>query len=370
LKMDPLDFRLKNAARQGTKAPYGPVFPRIGYVETLEVAKQHPHYAAPLSSEPGRLRGRGVASGFWFNAGGESSAQVNITEDGNVVVTTGHPDIGGSRAGIANICAELLGIDYRRVSVVIGDTQTVGFSNLTGGSRVLFASAMVVTQSAEKVIHTLRERAAKIWGIDPEAVKWENGSAHPVSPNAGQFEPLTLAELADKAPSMGGPIGAGVQLNTQGAEGGFGTHICDVEVDTELGIVRVIRYTAVQDVGRAIHPGYVEGQLQGGVAQGIGWALNEEYIYTKDGKVDNPGFLDYRMPVCSDLPMIDCALVEVANPKHPQGVKGVGEVPLVPVMAAVANAVHTALGLRFDSLPMSPPKVAAMLDGELRQAAE
>jgi CO/xanthine dehydrogenase Mo-binding subunit len=295
---------------------------------------------------------------------------VNITEDGNVVVTTGHPDIGGSRAGIANICAELLGIDYKRVSVIIGDTQTVGFSNLTGGSRVLFASSMVVTQSTEQVIKTLRERAAKLWNIDPEAVKWENGAAHPVSPNAGQFPPLTLEELSEKAPSLGGPVGASVQLNTQGADGGFGTHICDVEVDTELGIVRVLRYTAVQDVGRAIHPSYVEGQLQGGVAQGIGWALNEEYIYNKDGKVDNPGFLDYRMPVCSDLPMLDTILVEIPNPKHPQGVKGVGEVPLVPVMAAVANAVHNALGMRFYSLPMSPPKVSAALDARMQQAAE
>ncbi|MBR0753928.1 xanthine dehydrogenase family protein molybdopterin-binding subunit [Bradyrhizobium jicamae] len=366
LKMDPLELRLKNAAKEGTKAAHGPVFPRIGYIETLEAAKNHPHYAAPL----GKLQGRGVASGFWFNAGGESSAQVNITEDGNVVVTTGHPDIGGSRAGIANICAELLGIDYKRISVIIGDTQTVGFSNLTGGSRVLFASSMVVTQATDKVINTLRERAAKIWEIDPEAVKWENGAAHPASPNAGQFEPLTLADLADKAPSQGGPIGASVQLNTQGAEGGFGTHICDVEVDVELGIVRVIRYTAVQDVGRAVHPSYVEGQLQGGVAQGIGWALNEEYIYNRDGKVDNPGFLDYRMPVCSDLPMLDCVLVEVPNPKHPQGVKGVGEVPLVPVMAAVSNAVYNALGKRFYHLPMSPPKVSEVLDAPTRQAAE
>jgi CO/xanthine dehydrogenase Mo-binding subunit len=366
LKMDPLEFRLKNAAREGTKAAHGPTFPRIGYVETLEAAKNSEHYKAPL----GKLQGRGVASGFWFNAGGESSAQVNITEDGNVVVTTGHPDIGGSRAGIANICAELLGIDYKRVSVIIGDTQTVGFSNLTGGSRVLFASAMVVTQSTEQVIKTLRERAAKIWNIDPEAVKWEDGAAHPVSPNAGQFPPLTLEELSEKAPSLGGPVGASVQLNTQGADGGFGTHICDVEVDTELGIVRVLRYTAVQDVGRAIHPSYVEGQLQGGVAQGIGWALNEEYIYSKDGKVDNPGFLDYRMPVCSDLPMLDTILVEIPNPKHPQGVKGVGEVPLVPVMAAVANAVHNALGMRFYSLPMSPPKVSAALDAPRQQAAE
>src|ERR1700761_3887701 len=362
LKMDPLEFRLKNAAREGTKAAPGPTYPRIGYVETVEMAKNHEHYKAPLGKSQGKLRGRGVASGFWFNAGGESSAQVNITEDGNVVVTTGHPDIGGSRAGIANICAELLGIDYRRVSVIIGDTQTIGFSNLTGGSRVLFASAMVVTQSTEKIINTLRERAAKIWDIDPDAVKWENGAAHPVSPNAGEFEPLTLKELAGKAPSMGGPIGAGVQLNTVGAEGGFGTHIADVEIDVDLGIVRVVRYTAIQDVGHAIHPSYVEGQLQGGVSQGIGWALNEEYIYNKEGKVDNAGFLDYRMPVCSDLPMIDTVMVEVPNPKHPQGVKGVGEVPLIPVMAAVSSAVHNALGKRFYSLPLSPPKVLAGLD--------
>ena len=204
LKMDPLEFRLKNAAKEGTKAAHGPTFPRIGFIETLEAAKNSDHYKAPL----GKLQGRGVASGFWFNAGGESSAQVNITEDGNVVVTTGHPDIGGSRAGIANICAELLGIDYKRVSVIIGDTQTVGFSNLTGGSRVLFASSIVVTQSTETIINTLRQRAAKIWDIDPDAVKWENGAAHPVSPNAGQFEPLTLKELAEKAPAMGGPIGA------------------------------------------------------------------------------------------------------------------------------------------------------------------
>jgi CO/xanthine dehydrogenase Mo-binding subunit len=358
LGLDPLELRLKNAAKEGTKAAHGPVYPRIGYVETLEAAKASAHYKAPL----GKLQGRGVASGFWFNAGGESSAQVNITEDGNVVVTTGHPDIGGSRAAIANVCGELLGIDYRRVSVLIGDTATVGFSNLTGGSRVLFASSIVVTQSTETVIKTLRERAAKIWEIDPEAVKWENGAAHPVSPNAGEFEPLTLAQLAAKAPQMGGPIGAGVQLNTQGAEGGFGTHICDVEVDPDLGIVRVIRYTAIQDVGRAVHPSYVEGQLQGGVSQGVGWALNEEYIYNKDGKVDNATFLDYRMPVCSDLPMIDTILVEVPNPKHPQGVKGVGEVPLIPVMAAVANALHNAVGKRFYSLPMSPPKVLERLE--------
>ncbi|MCW5744580.1 MAG: xanthine dehydrogenase family protein molybdopterin-binding subunit [Alphaproteobacteria bacterium] len=358
LKMDPLELRLKNAAKQGTKAAHGPVFPVIGYEETIRSALSHPHYKAPL----GPNQGRGVASGFWFNAGGESSAQVNINEDGTVVVVTGHPDIGGSRASTANITAELLGIDYNQVQVLIGDTSSIGFSNLTGGSRVTYASAMVVTQATEKVITTLRERAAKIWKIDPEAVTWEHGQARPAGDNAGKFEPLSLAQIAARASETGGPIGAGTSLNTTGAEGGFATHICDVEVDPATGKVQVMRYTSFQDVGRAIHPSYVEGQMQGGVAQGIGWALNEEYIYDKNGHVDNPSFLDYRMPVASDLPMLDTVIIEIPNPKHPQGVRGVGEVPLVPSLAAVANAMHNALGHRFNSLPMSPPKVLAALD--------
>ena len=359
IKMCPLEIRKINAAKEGTKAVQGPVYPKMGYLETVQAAIDHPHYKAPL----GKNQGRGVASGFWFNAGGESSAQLNITEDGNVVVTTGHPDIGGSRASIANITAELLGINHNRVSVQIGDTASIGFSNLTGGSRVLFASAMVVTQSSQKVIKQLKERAGKIWGIDPDAIEWENGEARPAGDNAGKFKPLSLAEIADKATATGGPIGAGVQLNTEGAEGGFATHICDVEVDVELGIVRVIRYTSIQDVGKAIHPDYVEGQLQGGCAQGIGWALSEEYIYNKNGHLDNTGFLDYRMPVCSDLPMLDTLIIEVPNPKHPQGVRGVGEVPLVPTLGAVSNAVYQALGKRSYSLPMSPPKVLKIIEG-------
>ncbi len=357
LKMDPLELRLKNAAKQGTKAAHGPTYPVIGYEQTVKAALEHAHYKAPLKPN----QGRGVASGFWFNAPGESSAQVNVAEDGTVIVITGHPDIGGSRASTANITAELLGIDYKKVQVLIGDTSTIGFSNLTGGSRVTYASAMVVTQSAQQVIKTLRERAAKIWKIEPDAVIWDNGEARPAGDNAGKFPPLSLAQIAAQANATGGPIGAGVQLTTTGAEGGFATHICDVEVDRETGRVLVTRYTSFQDVGRAIHPSYVEGQMQGGVAQGIGWALNEEYIYDKNGHLENPGFLDYRMPVASDLPMLDTVMIEVPNPKHPQGVRGVGEVPLVPPLAAVANAIHNALGHRFAELPMSPPKVMAAL---------
>jgi CO/xanthine dehydrogenase Mo-binding subunit len=357
LKMDPLVLRQKNAAKEGTKAAYGPTFRKIGYEETLQAALEHPHYQIKL----GPNQGRGVASGFWFNAGGESSAQVNVNEDGTVVVVTGHPDVGGSRASMVNIVAEMLGIDYRQVQALIGDTSVIGFSALTGGSRVTFAAGLVATKATEQVIRTLRERAAKIWKIDPEAVIWENGAARPAGPNAGEFPPLTLPEIAAKATATGGPIGAGSSLNTEGAAGGFGTHICDVEIDPETGRVQVIRYTAFQDVGRAIHPSYVEGQIQGGVAQGIGWAINEECIYSANGRMDNPSFLDYRMPVACDLPMIEPVMIEVPNDKHPHGIRGVGEVCIVPAPAAVANAVRSATGLRLTDLPMSPPKVLAAL---------
>ena len=159
-----------------------------------------------------------------------------------------------------------------------------------------------------------------------------------------------------------GPISAEVALNAGGWLPGFGVHICDVEVDRETGHVRVVRYTAVQDVGRAIHPDYVEGQIQGGAVQGIGWALNETYVYNAQGRLDNPGFLDYRMPVASDLPMIEAVMVEVPNPAHPYGVKGVGEVPIVPPLAAVANAVAAASGTRLRNLPLSPDRVYAALN--------
>ena len=360
LGIDPVEFRLANAAKEGSKAAYGPTFKKIGFVETLEAAKEHPHYSAPL----GPNQGRGIACGFWFNVGGESSAQLNINEDGTVTVITGHPDIGGSRASMVNIAAQMLGIDYNLVRAQIGDTNSIGISATTGGSRVTFAAGMAVTDATNKVIDTLRDRAAKIWDIDVEAVVWEDGEARPAGSNAGEFEPLSLAELAAQANATGGPINGQVSINAQGAAPAFATHICDVEVDRDTGRVDIIRYTAIQDAGRAIHPSYVEGQIQGGVAQGVGWALNEEYIYDAAGQLENPGFLDYRMPIASDLPMIDTVMVEVPNDAHPHGVRGVGEVPIAPPMAAVANAIQDAVGLRLDDLPMSPPKVLAALDSE------
>ena len=358
LGIDAITIREKNAAKAGTKTVYGVTFPDIGYEQVLAAAKSHPHWKAPL----GPNQGRGIATGFWFNIGGESSASVFINEDGSVNVVSGSPDIGGSRASMAMMAAEVLGIPVDNVRPIIGDTASIGFTNVTGGSRVTYATGMATVQATEKVIEQLKQRAAMIWDISPDAVDWKDGQAVPAGANAGGFDPLPLAAIAAKAAKTGGPIGAEVSINAQGAGPGFGAHICDVEVDRETGQTTILRYTAVQDVGRAIHPSYVEGQIQGGAVQGIGWALNEEYIYDKNGRMDNSGFLDYRVPVASDLPMIDAVLVEVPNTRHPFGVRGVGEVPIVPPMGAIGNAIRDAIGIRLHSLPMSPPKVRAALD--------
>ena len=358
LGKDPIALREQNGARNGTKTHYGPTHQNIGFLATLEAAKSSAHWKSPL--KPGQ--GRGIACGFWFNIGGESSAAVHVAEDGSVNAVSGSPDIGGSRASIGMMVAEVLQVPAERVRTIVGDTSSIGFTHVTGGSRVTFATGMAATMAAEKVVDQLKTRAAQIWDITPDAVDWRDGAAHPAGTNAGAFEPLTMAEIALKAARTGGPITSEVSVNAQGAGPGFGAHICDVTVDKETGHVTIDRYTAVQDVGRAIHPSYVEGQIQGGAAQGIGWALNEEYIYDKNGKMDNPGFLDYRCPVASDLPLIEAIMVEVPNPRHPFGARGVGEVPIVPPMAAVANAIRDAIGLRMTSLPMSPPKVRKALD--------
>ncbi len=358
LKLDPMEMRLKNAAKQGTKTSYGPTLGVVGNIETMTAAKDHPHYSAPL----GKNQGRGVASAFWFNVGGETSVAVSLLEDGTVMVTSGSPDVGGSRASLCNMAAEVLGCDVKDVKAIIADTSSLAYNRHTGGSRVTFAAGIVVIEATQDIVQQMRERAAMIWDIDVEAVVWEEGEARPAGPNAGEFEPLTLADIAGKTLETGGPIGARKSKNVQAPGPAFGTHIVDVEVDKETGHVTILRYTAVQDVGKAVHPSYVEGQIQGGAAQGVGWALNEEYIYDDKGRLENPGFLDYRIPVASDLPMIEAVLVEVANPTHPFGVRGVGEVPIIPPMAAVANAIEDAIGVRMKDLPMSPPKIRAAID--------
>ncbi len=360
--MDPLKFRLMNAAKVGTPTTWGPKHAYDSYAYTVQALLDHPAYSAKL----GKNQGRGVASGFWFNNGGESSATVHINEDGTVVIATGSMDIGGSRASMAIMAAETLGIDYTSVRSIVADTGSIGYTHVTGGSRVTYATGTAVVEACKKVIGELCARAAMIWDVDKGDVIWEDGCAMPAGKISGKFEPLSLKAIAAKRAVTGGPIGAEASVNAGGFAPGFASELCEVEVDPETGAVKILRFIVAQDVGRAIHPSYVEGQMQGGAVQGIGWALNEEYIYGPDGKLQNAGFLDYRIPVASDLPMIEALMVEVPNPNHPFGAKGVGEVNIVPAMAAVANAINHAIGRRLTELPMSPPKILDALNSPRR----
>ena len=361
LGMDPLEFRVKNGTQEGSRRIPGPVLQTVGYQETLAAAMQTDHYKSTLE---GPNRGRGVAAGFWFNGTGPACATASVNGDGTVSLPEGSPDIGGGRASMAMQMAEVLGIPAEDVHPSVGDTDAVGYTSLTAGSGATFKSGWASYEAAHDIKQQIIERAARIWEIDVKDVEFKEGLAsHKSDPELK----LNFKQIAARLNSTGGPIVGRGNVNPAGVGNAFAVHIVDVEVDPDTGKVDILRYTALQDVGKAVHPSYVEGQLQGGVAQGIGWALNEEYVYNDSGEMSNSSFLDYRMPTSLDLPMIDTVIVEVANPGHPFGVRGVGEVCIVPPMGAVANAIHNAAGVRMDVLPMSPANVLEALwakDGE------
>jgi len=369
LNMDPIDLRLLNAAEEGDVPIFGLPFQSIGLKECLRQAKEHPNYQIALEQN----QGRGVAAAFWINAGMQSSATIHVAADGRVNVLTGNPDIGGSRASMALMAAEVLGIPVENVRPSVVDTDSVGYCDGTGGSRTTLATGGAVIKAAEKLVEELRKRAASMWNVDVADVDWSDGHAvvtsgagiddlnHGTLLDSGE-RVLSLAELAAAAGATGGPLTAVASLHAHNAQPGFAVNICDAQVDPETGKVDIIRFTCVQDAGKAVHPAYVEGQMQGGAVQGIGWALNEEYLYNDQGVLENAGFLDYRVPVASDLPMIDTVIVEVPNPLHPYGVRGVGEVPICPPMPAVATAVNQAAGTQLYELPLSPPRLLAAID--------
>ncbi len=351
LGIDPLELRLMNASKEGTRRADGPRFARIGCVEVLEAMRDHPHYNAPLE---GPNQGRGVAIGFWFNAGMPSSCSISVNSDGTISLVEGSTDIGGSRTSIAMQAAEVLGIAAEDVHPATADTDSVGYTAGTGGSRVTFATGWAAHEAAQEVKSKMLDRAAMIWDVDRDSLEMEKGVLN------SKTDPelnMTFKELCAQMEATGGPIMGSGTVDPKGEGGSFAGNVVDVEVDPETGKVTILRFTAVQDAGKAIHPSYVEGQMQGGSVQGIGWALNEEYFMDDVGRMTNTSLLDYRMPVALDLPMIDTVIVEVANPGHPFGVRGVGEANIVPPPAAVADAIHAATGVRMNRLPMNPGAV-------------
>ncbi len=351
LGIDPIELRLMNAAKEGTRRADGPVFPRIGCVEVLEAMRDHPHYSAPLE---GPNRGRGVSVGYWFNVGFKSACSISVNADGTISMVEGSTDIGGTRASVAMQAAEVLGIAAEDVRPSVGDTDSVGYTDVTGGSRVTYATGWAAHEAAQDVKTQMIERAAAIWDVGSDSVELVEGMFQ------SRTDPelnMSFAELAGQLADTGGAIsGRGnVDAGGMGPGGGsFAGNIVDLEIDPETGKATILRFTVVQDAGKAIHPSYVEGQMQGGSVQGIGWALNEEYFMSGDGEMENSTLLDYRMPTSLDLPRIDTVIVEVPSPGHPYGVRGVGEANIVPPTPAIANAVHDATGVRMSRLPINP----------------
>ncbi len=360
LGLDPIEFRLMNAAKEGDRRGDGIVWSRIGCIEVLESSKQHDHWNTPLV---GKNRGRGLALGFWKNAGGPSACTINVNSDGSASLIEGNPDIGGTRASIAMQAAETLGIPYGDVHPQVVDTDTVGYTAGTYGSRTTFATGLAAVEAAKDVIRKMKSRAALIWDVAEDSIEFENGV---FKSKADPELRITFKELAGQLDSTGGPITGQANVNPSVLPGAFSLHIVDIEVDPDTGKVTILRYTIIQDAGKAVHPSYVEGQMQGGVSQGVGWALNEEYVYNDKGVMLNPSFLDYRMPTSLDLPMIDTVIVEVANPDHPYGVRGTGEVPIVAPTPAVADAIYHAIGVRLYNLPMKPEVILEAIRSKKR----
>ena len=364
LNIDPMEFRLMNAAKEGDRRGDGIVWSRIGCIEVLEAAREHDHWKSPPPT--GKSRGRGMALGFWKNGGGPSACDINVSSDGTVSLSEGNPDIGGSRASIAMQGAEALGIPYEDVHPQVVDTDTVGYTAGTYGSRTTFATGLAAVEAARDVIGKMKSRAARIWDLDGDSVEFKEGV---FMSKADPELKMTFKELAGQLDRTGGPISGHANVNPNVLPGAFAVHIVDAEIDPELGKVKILRYTAIQDAGKAIHPSYVEGQIQGGVAQGVGWALNEEYAFNSEGAMLNASFLDYRMPTSLDLPKIDTVIVEVANPDHPYGVRGTGEVPIVPPAPALADAIYHATGIRLYDLPMKPEVVLRAIQSKGTGAA-
>ena len=358
LNLDPLELRRRNASVTGSLMPIGTPFPSIGLTTIIERVAAHGCWRDPLGT--GAFpRGRGLALGYWRGTSMTSAAHVTMSGDGRPMVTMGAVDISGTRTTMAQVAAEEFGLSIGDVHVATGDTKSVGYSDAAAGSRVGRTMAAAVSYACRDALGQLRRRAAEKLQCTADDLVYASGVFRLDRPGGAS---ITLYDLMRATLTDGAIIGRGVSTKLPlGVE--IAAHVADVEVDPDTGQVTVLRYTAFQDVGRALNPAAVEGQIEGSTAQGIGWALTEGFDYDATGRLRNASLLDYRMPTALDLPLIECVLIETPVPDVPYGVRGVGEVPIVPPAAAVANAIRRAIGVRVPTMPMTPERVLRAIKG-------
>ena len=359
LGIDPFDLRVHNALREGDVSVSGAVVPTNGLMETLEAIREKMDW--PRDLEDGH--GLGLALCEWRSGSGPSTAAISVNDDGTVSLLTGSTDISGSDTSLAAIAAEALGIPMASVIVAKRDTDMAPYTGQSGGSRVVYSQGTAVFRAAEDTIRKLTALASERLGVPEDALGSEDGRIYVLD---NEPQGLTFAQLAAASiTSRGGPIIGTASLSSMPYTPVFAAQAAEVKVDRGTGQVKVLRYVQAQDVGVAINPMAVEGQLDGGVVQGIGRALTEDQQFDPDtGAVRNPSFASYLMPLAIDLPEMEIVLVNVPAPDGPFGARAVAEPPGFGPPAAIANAVYDAVGVRVKELPLSGERVLAALNGE------
>ena len=361
LGMDPVELRLKNAARSGDPAPDGGDFPVIGMVETLEAAREHPLWTNRKASRA-MGRGVGIAIGGWMGGLEPGAAVCKLNRDGVLQVQIGTADLSGTPTSFAQLAAEAYGVDVDKVRFVYSDTDSAPYGGGVGGSKTLYTLGNAVIRAAEDARRQTLAIAAEEFEVSAEDLEIIDGR---VQVRGFPDRSLPLGELAGKAMTFGGrydPVhGSGSQAITDRAPS-FCAQIAEVDVDEETGEVNLLNLAVVQEVGRAINPLTVEGQMQGGAVQGVGWALYEEMRYDDDGQLLSGSWMDYAMPDAVQASPIQTQIVEVPSISGPYGARGVGEPPVIPTVAAIANAVAHATGVRMTQTPMTAPRVLEALE--------
>jgi CO/xanthine dehydrogenase Mo-binding subunit len=363
LDLDPLELRLRNVADQGDLSLSGRPFPVFGARACLERVRDHPLWAQRHELPDGE--GIGVAIGWWPGGYEPASAACRLDADGRLTVITGAADMTGVETGFAAIAAEAFGVDVSQVRVVNADTSSAPYAGTSGGSKVTYTVGRAVERAAIEARDRLLEVAADELEISPLDLEIVNGTVQPVGVPA---KAMPIAELASKILSFGSrhmPV-EGHGRSAQPPAPQAAAHLSHVRVDLDTGAVTVLRHVIAQDVGRALNPALVEGQMHGGTVQGLGWALLEELAYDDYGQLTTGTFVDYAMPTAGNTPPIDAEIVEVPAPDGPYGAKGVGEAPVVGVPGAVANAIAAATGgVRVTQLPMTPERIWRAVTSDL-----
>jgi CO/xanthine dehydrogenase Mo-binding subunit len=365
LDLDPVEFRLRHLQREGDPMANGQPWLNNGGVEVLTRIAEHPFWkeraAWKASAKDGRLRGTGLALGGWLGGLQPTGATVRLNPDGSLQVLTGQVDIAGTNIALAQIAASAYGIDVDKVKITTGDTDVAPVTGLSAGSKTVYTVGVAVMEAAKDARKQTLEIAAKEMEASIHDLEIEDERVVVKGvPDRG----MTLAAIGKKGnlymSKVPPVLGTSHPAFSQQAPA-FCAELARIELDPETGEVTLSEFVVVQDVGRAINPLGVEGQMQGGAVQSLGIALTEALRYDEKGRLTNPSLLDYRKLTAADLPNIETIIVEKPAPAGPFGARGVGEPPIVPAPAAIANAVEDACGVRLTELPLTPERIALAL---------